>query len=133
MSKKADKSAKGRKGSAAAGASAQPNAIKLSEHPRAQRQIRHAKSWAALFAFGFASYAAWHGGTPFVETIVRGLMWGVAAYLLVWACAVQAWRHLAVAEVRAAEKIVAARRREAEEIARARLEETLLMRSERGA
>jgi hypothetical protein len=34
----------------------------------------------------------------------RSLLWGIAAYVIVWALAVQVWRHLAVAEVRAAER-----------------------------
>ena len=94
--------------------------VRLSEHPRAQHQIRKAKSWAGLIGLLLAGYASWHGGSPFFDTAVRALTWGVAAYLLVWFCAVQVWRHLAVAEVRAAEKVWQARKEEAERVMRER-------------
>ena len=99
MSKKVDKKgAKGKKGAQGSGE------IKLSEHPRARHQIRLAKGWAGLAGCAFAGYASWHGGAPFVDTALRALLWGVAAYVLVWFCAVQVWRQVAIAEVRAAEK-----------------------------
>jgi hypothetical protein len=68
-----------------------------------------------------AGYASWHGGAPFFDTVLRSLMWGVAAYILVWFCAVQVWRHLAIAEVRAAEKLWRERKDEAERAARERM------------
>jgi hypothetical protein len=89
--------------------------VRLAEHPRARRQIELAKSYAALGAFALVAYAAWHGGAPFVDVAVRALMWGVAAYLVVWALAVQVWRHLAIAEVRAAERRWRERRHAEEE------------------
>lgn len=113
MSKKADKKvdAKGAKGKKGAQASGE---IKLSEHPRARHQIRLAKGWAGLAGCAFAGYASWHGGAPFVDTALRALLWGVAAYVLVWFCAVQVWRQVAIAEVRAAEKEWRERRAEIE-------------------
>jgi hypothetical protein len=95
--------------------------VRLSQHPRAQHQIRRAKGWAGLAGLALAGYASWHGGSPFFDTAVRALLWGLAAYLLVWFCAVQIWRHLAVAEVRAAEKLWRERRAEAERVARERV------------
>ncbi len=61
------------------------------------------------------------GGAPFVDTALRALLWGVAAYILVWFCAVQVWRHIAIAEVRAAEKLWRQRKAETEQIARERV------------
>jgi hypothetical protein len=103
VSKKDDKKAgaKGKKGKGGAQSSGE---IKLSEHPRARRHIRLAKGWAGLAGCAFAGYASWHGGAQFDDTVLRALLWGVAAYVLVWFCAVQVWRQLAIAEVRAAEK-----------------------------
>jgi hypothetical protein len=95
--------------------------ITLSGHPRAKRQIGLAKGWAGLAGCVLAGYASWHGGAPFFDTVLRSLMWGVAAYMLVWFCAVQVWRHLAIAEVRAAEKLWRERRDEAERAARERM------------
>jgi hypothetical protein len=91
--------------------------IKLSEHPRAKRQIRLAKSWAGLAGCAFAGYASWNGGAGFIDTVLRALLWGVAAYIVVWFCAVQVWRQIAIAEVKAAEKDWLERKREAERLA----------------
>jgi hypothetical protein len=86
------------------GATASPKQPSLASHPRAQRSIQLAKDYAGLGACALAGFAAWHGGAPFLDVATRALIWGVAAYLLVWALSVQVWRHLAVAEVRAAER-----------------------------
>src|SRR4051794_37502297 len=94
--------------------------IALSQHPPAQRQIRVAKSWAGLAGCALAGYASWNGGAPFFDTVLRALLWGVASYMLVWFLAVQVWRQLAIAEVRAAEKLWLERKREAERQARER-------------
>jgi hypothetical protein len=95
-------------------------AIRLSEHPRAKHQIRLAKGWAGLVGCALAGYASWHGGSPFFDTALRALMWGVAAYILVWFLAVQVWRQVAIAEVRAAEKHWLERKAEIERAARER-------------
>lgn len=79
--------------------------IRLSQHPRARRQIRTARAWGALAGFGLAFYASWHGGAPFYDAVGRALLWGTGCYLVVWACAQQIWRQLAIAELRAAERI----------------------------
>jgi hypothetical protein len=113
MSKKAKK--------AAAQPKASSGEIKLSEHPRARHQIRVAKGWAGLIGCAFAGYMSWHGGAPFFDTALRALLWGVAAYMLVWFCAVQVWRQIVIAEVRAAEKMWRQRRADAEQVARERI------------
>jgi hypothetical protein len=97
--------------------------ITLSEHPRARHQIRVAKGWAGLAGCAFAGYASWHGGATFTDTVLRALLWGVAAYVLVWFCAVQVWRQVAIAEVRAAEKEWRRRKAEIEQAARERMAE----------
>ena len=79
-----------------------------------------AKSWAGLVGCVFAGYASWHGGAPFFDSVLRALLWGVAAYLLVWFCAVQVWRQFAIAEVRAAEKVWLEQKEEAERLQRER-------------
>jgi hypothetical protein len=113
----------GGKGQKRKGAAApQPSGeIKLSEHPRARHQIRLAKGWAGLAGCALSGYASWNGGAPFVDTALRALLWGVAAYVLVWFLAVQVWRHIAIAEVRAAEKLWRQRKAETEQIARERI------------
>jgi hypothetical protein len=132
MSKKKDAKGAAGKGAAAKGKGKgkgknQPQSsaeIKLSGHPRAKQQIRLAKGWAGLGGCVLAGYASWHGGAPFFDTVLRALMWGVAAYILMWFCAVQVWRHVAIAEVRGAEKLWRERRAEAELQARERAAQT---------
>src|SRR3954447_16125074 len=89
--------------------------VRLSADPRARRQIALAKSYAGLGAFAFVAYSAYSGGAQFVDVAERALLWGMAAYVLVWALAVQVWRHLAVAEVKAAEKRWRQRKEEEED------------------
>jgi hypothetical protein len=123
MSKKAKGAGgRGQKGKGPKGAGTPPSTgeIRLSEHPRARHHIRLAKGWAGLAGCAFAGYASWRGGATFVDTALRALLWGVAAYVLVWFCAVQVWRQIAIAEVRAAEKQWRERRAEAERMARER-------------
>jgi hypothetical protein len=108
---------KQRAGGRGQGAGAQ---ISLSQHPRAKSQIAIAKGWAGLVGAAFSGYLAWKGGLPFFDTVLRALLWGVASYMLVWFLAVQVWRQLAIAEVRAAEKQWLERKQEAERLARER-------------
>jgi hypothetical protein len=113
---------RGQKRKAAKGAGAPQSAgeVRLSEHPRAKHQIRLAKGWAGLAGLALAGYSSWHGGAPFFDTVLRALLWGIASYVVVWFCAVQVWRHLAIAEVRSAEKQWRERKAEAERLARER-------------
>jgi hypothetical protein len=114
---------KGAKGKPAKGSAAPRDAgqVRLSEHPRAKRQIAVAKSWAGLLGCGLAGFVSYRSGLPFIDVALRALLWGLAAYMLVWFCAVQVWRHLAVAEVRSAEKQWRERRAEQQRLARERM------------
>jgi hypothetical protein len=78
--------------------------IAVANHPKARHQINILKSYAGLAAFAFAGYVSWKAGNQFADVAARALLWGVAVYVAVWAMAVQVWRHVAIAEVRAAEK-----------------------------
>lgn len=78
--------------------------IAVANHPKARRQINLLKSYAGLAAFALAGYMAYRGGAPFVDVATRALLWGVSAYVAVWAMAVHVWRQIAIAEVRAAER-----------------------------
>jgi hypothetical protein len=106
------KAAKGKKKPQASG-------ISVAAHPRAQRSINMAKSYAGLGAFAFAGYVSWHAGMMFLDVAGRALMWGMASYVLVWALSVQIWRHVAIAEVRAAEnRLKAAREPDPDQVAK---------------
>jgi hypothetical protein len=78
--------------------------IAVANHPKAKHQIDLLKSYAGLAAFCLSGYFAWKGGALFVDVAMRALLWGIATYVAVWAMAVQVWRQVAIAEVRAAER-----------------------------
>lgn len=87
--------------------------MKLSDHPRAARQIRAAKGWGGLLGFGLVALLSLRAGVPPFDAGLRALAGGVAGYVVAWAGSVHAWRHLAVAELRAAHRQATARRRAA--------------------
>ena len=112
-----------------AGKSAAAPGIAVANHPRAQHQINMIKSYAGLAAFGLAGYLAWKGGAEFLDVATRALLWGIAAYVAVWAMAVQVWRQVAIAEVRAAER----RWRERQEAEREQVEKLRKVLEDRAA
>jgi hypothetical protein len=123
----------GRKGS---GPPRNASDVSIADHPRARRQINLAKSYAGLGSFGIVAYLAWRDGFAFVDVATRAMIWGIAIYVLVWAMGVQVWRHIAVAEVRAAERRwKAARQTDAQQVAKlkAALEENGMPTSGMGA
>jgi hypothetical protein len=96
--------------------------VRISEHPRARRQIAQAKAWGALAAFGLVIVVSWRAGVAPFDIGLRALVAGVAGYVVAWAVAVQVWRHLAVAEVRAVH------RRYAEQTAQEERADTMIVR-----
>lgn len=86
----------------------------VANHPRAGVQIARAKGWGGLVGFALAAFLSYEANVPLPETALRALAGGIAAYLVVWACAVAVWRHLVVTELR-----VVREQREQEAAARA--------------
>lgn len=84
--------------------------IKVSAHPRAQRQIRRWKGMGGLAGFFLMAWFSWRSGTDFVHLGLRALLGGVITYMAVWAAAVYVWRQIAVAEVRERARILAERK-----------------------
>jgi hypothetical protein len=110
MSKKADKGAekdkkgkdkkgKDKKGKGSADALAGPS---VATHPRASYQVRRAKGWGGIAGFALAAYLSYKAGVPTFQLGLRAIAAGMAGYLLAWACGVAVWRHLVLAELRAA-------------------------------
>jgi hypothetical protein len=111
MSKKADKAADAEKGkdkkkkkgengaSSASGAGVAPS---VANHPRARYQVRRAKGWGGIAGFAIAAYLGYQAGIPTFDVGERALAAGVVGYMLAWACAVTVWRHLVLAELKAA-------------------------------
>lgn len=103
MSKKAEKGEgkkdKKKKGKGSADAAGGPS---VAAHPRASYQVRRAKGWGGLIGFGAAAYVSYKAGVPTFDLGLRALIAGIVGYMLAWACAVTVWRHLVLAELRAA-------------------------------
>jgi hypothetical protein len=84
--------------------------IKVSAHPRAQRQIRRWKGMGGLAGFGLMAWLSWRSGTDFVHLGLRALLGGAATYVAVWAASVYIWRQIAIAEIRQQARILAERK-----------------------
>jgi hypothetical protein len=76
--------------------------ISVAAHPRAGVQVRRAKGWGGLAGFVIAAYLSINAQVPLVDVGERALIAGAAGYLVAWACSVTVWRHLMLAELRAA-------------------------------
>ena len=102
--KKGKKNGKGKGadgGEAPAGAPTRV-APSVAGHPRAGAQVRRAKGWGGLASFLIAGYLSMQAGIPTYDVGLRALVAGAVGYLLAWACSVTVWRHLVLAELRAA-------------------------------
>ena len=74
----------------------------VAAHPRASYQVRRAKGWGGLAGFALAGYLSYKTGVPAFDVGLRAIVAGIVGYMLAWACAVTVWRHLVLAELRAA-------------------------------
>ena len=88
---------KGKKGKASAA-----DGVSVAGHPRAAAQIRRAKGFGGIGFFAIAAYLSYKAGVPADQVALRALAVGIAGYMLTWACTVTVWRHLVLAELRAA-------------------------------
>jgi hypothetical protein len=82
--------------------SAGADGISISGHPRAAANVRRAKGVGGIGSFVIAAYLSYKAGVPSDQVALRALAVGVAGYMLAWACSVTVWRHLVLAELRAA-------------------------------
>ncbi len=87
-----------------------PDALTLNRHPRAHAQIKSLRAWAGIAALGLTIYLSMRAGVPAADAWLRGLIGGLAAFMITWAVSVAVWRQLALAQVEAARRrLVAAR------------------------
>jgi hypothetical protein len=84
------------------GKGAAEEGISVAGHPRAAAQVRRAKGLGGIISFAIAAYLSYKAGVPSDQIALRALAVGVAGYMLAWACSVTVWRHLVLAELRAA-------------------------------
>jgi hypothetical protein len=93
--KKGKKKGKGADGGAGKGGS-------VATHPRAAAAVRRAKGFGGLGGFALAALLSHRTGLAASGVLERALIAGVAGYVIAWGCAVTVWRHLLLAEMRAA-------------------------------
>ncbi|HWD76834.1 MAG TPA: hypothetical protein VG371_16985 [Solirubrobacteraceae bacterium] len=84
------------------GKGAAADGISVAGHPRAAAQVRRAKGLGGIISFAIAAYLSYKAGVPSDQIALRALAVGLAGYMLAWACSVTVWRHLVLAELRAA-------------------------------
>lgn len=99
---KAKAKSKGKGGKAKKGKGAGSVSVSVAAHPRAAAAVKRAKGFGGVGGFLLAAYFSYGAGVPADQIGLRALAFGVAGYMLAWACSVTVWRHLVVAEVRAA-------------------------------
>jgi hypothetical protein len=96
MAKSAKKPGKGKAPAARA------NAISIAAHPRATYSITRAKGLGGLIGVVLVGLLSAQAGAPLLDVGLRALIGGVIGYVTFWTIAVHTWRHLVVAEARAA-------------------------------
>ena len=74
--------------------------------------MRKTKGWVALVAFVIAAALSIKASVPMVDVGIRALIAGCIGYLVAWVISMQVWRHLMIAEQRAAIEEIQRRRAE---------------------
>ena len=95
---------KGGKDAKNRGKSGSAPVVTVASHPRAASHIGQAKGWGGLGAFFVVGYLSLHSGAVPADAAVRALIAGVLGYVVAWGLTVGVWRHLAIAEIRAAHR-----------------------------
>ena len=88
--------------------------ISLAEHPVAAAKIRRAKARAGLAGFALMTVVGLRHGSPLDATLVRALVGGLAANLLVWAVSVAVVKRVLIGQATAAARAARARKAAAE-------------------
>jgi hypothetical protein len=81
-----------------------PKLVGISAYPGTATAIRRAKAWGGLAGFAAAFVASHLHGAVFSSALLRGLGGGVLGYLVTWAAAVTAWRHVVLGAARRASR-----------------------------
>jgi hypothetical protein len=77
-------------------------AITVSAHPRAAYSVRRAKGFGGLIGLLLVAWFSHRAGLMAVDVALRALAGGIVGYVVAWVIALQVWRHLVIAEARAA-------------------------------
>jgi hypothetical protein len=77
-------------------------AISVSGHPRAAYSIRRTKGYGGLLGLLLVGWLSYRAGALPIDAALRALVGGIVGYVSCWMISVQVWRHLVIAEARAA-------------------------------
>ena len=88
--------------------------VSLQKHPTAGPKIRRAKAWAGIAGFLLMAVVGTRHGSPLDATLVRALVGGLAANLLVWAVSVAVVKRVLIGQATAAARAARARKAAAE-------------------
>jgi len=120
---KKDKKAKGKKGD-------KPEVlVTLSQHPRAKAGIRRARTRAAFLSFVLVLVLNLVGDQDPFDAVWRALLAGIVVNVVVWRCAIIAWRHIVLHELKQVEE----HRLEQRRLQQERLEKMAAERAEQAA
>ncbi|MGH2873799.1 MAG: hypothetical protein ACRDL5_15230 [Solirubrobacteraceae bacterium] len=101
MAKSGDKGKKPKKGKGKGKDAKRAKAgVSVAAHPRASAAVKRSKGFGGMAGFALAAYLSYKAGVPSDQIALRGLAFGVAGYMVAWACSVTVWRHLVMAELR---------------------------------
>jgi hypothetical protein len=91
----------GEAGEAPPDGGALPEGICVARHPRTAVAVRRAKAWGGIAGLALTTFLALGAHLAPADALMRGLIGGAVAYVVVWALAVTVARQLVIAEVRA--------------------------------
>jgi uncharacterized membrane protein YccC len=94
--------------------------VRLTAHPRAQRQIAAAKGWGGVGCFALVMGLSLRAGLPITDSALRAIFAGMVGYTVAWGVAVTVWRQVALAQVEQLRReMLAAQQRQRELLAAA--------------
>jgi hypothetical protein len=102
MAKDAKKPKEPKKPKNGKGPAAPENVISIVAHPRAAYGVKRAKGLGGLIGVLLVGILSLQAGAPPADIGLRALTGGVIGYIAFWTIALHTWRHLVVAEARAA-------------------------------
>lgn len=86
--------------------------VRLKDHPRAAGSIQRASAWGAVIGFIVAAYFGDKAGLPFVDLVIRSILIGIVASLVVRFGAQAVWKQIIFAEIAIARKDAAEKQKE---------------------
>jgi len=88
----------------------------IATHPRARASVQRVRARTGLIAFAVAAGLSFQAHVPIDLVGLRALGAGLGGYMLAWWVSIKVWRHLMIAEQKAAVEEIKRRRAERTEL-----------------